>query len=709
MDWRADKVPNYGKTDKENFRRSTFVVENYNYVYNENHATYTVTMDVYNMAGDYPVLAAYNSFGELIDFDAADRFVGMPGDWIDFFGTLGFGAVQMMNGDMFTYRSVTRSKKSTISVEVPADGYITISNDITVCPVAAIYNISGLLVEAVSVSCGFSDDEADKNNDITKEFVKSLKNKIPGFKETLNKLIEEFLKKSAKKVSSDYLVSILLFSKDAIYELCEDAGSSFEEIAGDVILSVLDKDIQDFISKTAMETLIEKELVEAVALSKLKAADKYFTAGKVLGLADFAFHVAAFNTGSGLTIIQFNPCGENGFVCKDTIKITSTIIDEDTLLHHFVIMDPNKKTLAKEELKINFNDIVEVHEIALIKNGKKVEDVMFRATVEMDIPKNMFGPSVKVFRIEKDGTYTQLETTIMNGKVVFTTDHFSEYILTGRSIDDVVVGVSLNADMPKVINKQTYQLEATVSPDTASNKNVAWSSDNEEVATVDENGLVTANSLGTAIITATTVDGGYSASCKVTVLPREFTVTWNIDGVETSTTVSEGYAIIKPENPTKDGYKFMGWTPAVPDAMPAYDMTFTAVFEKSYICLECGNEILGDDAIKEHIASETKVTINGGTLINGDLKPGATITVKGEQIDGKIFSHWIVEGATVEDSNSAETTFVLGSGKISITAVYDDCDCKCHQGGIAGFFFKIVLFFQKLFGNNLECFCGAKH
>ncbi|MBQ8016410.1 MAG: hypothetical protein IJ264_09540, partial [Clostridia bacterium] len=61
------------------------------------------------------------------------------------------------------------------------------------------------------------------------------------------------------------------------------------------------------------------------------------------------------------------------------------------------------------------------------------------------------------------------------------------------------------------------------------------------------------------------------------------------------------------------------------------------------------------------------------------------------------------------NANSTETKIVLGSGKIAITAEYDDCDCKCHQGGIAGFFFKIVLFFQKLFGNNLECFCGKNH
>ena len=39
----------------------------------------------------------------------------------------------------------------------------------------------------------------------------------------------------------------------------------------------------------------------------------------------------------------------------------------------------------------------------------------------------------------------------------------------------------------------------------------------------------------------------------------------------------------------------------------------------------------------------------------------------------------------------------------------DDCSCNCHKGGIGGFFFKILNFFQKLFGQNKVCACGVKH
>lgn len=38
-----------------------------------------------------------------------------------------------------------------------------------------------------------------------------------------------------------------------------------------------------------------------------------------------------------------------------------------------------------------------------------------------------------------------------------------------------------------------------------------------------------------------------------------------------------------------------------------------------------------------------------------------------------------------------------------------ECSCSCHKGGIAGFFFKLINFFEKIFGINKVCACGVKH
>ena len=82
-----------------------------------------------------------------------------------------------------------------------------------------------------------------------------------------------------------------------------------------------------------------------------------------------------------------------------------------------------------------------------------------------------------------------------------------------------VSGVSLNKDSTSLTVGDTETLTATITPDNATNKNVTWSSDTPSVASVN-NGVVTAVAPGTATITVTTVDGGFTATCAVTVRPE---------------------------------------------------------------------------------------------------------------------------------------------------------------------------------------------
>lgn len=80
-----------------------------------------------------------------------------------------------------------------------------------------------------------------------------------------------------------------------------------------------------------------------------------------------------------------------------------------------------------------------------------------------------------------------------------------------------VTGVSLNKDSLSLEPGGSEALTATVTPDNATNKKVTWSSSAPGVATVDASGNVTAVAEGTATITATTDDGGKTATCTVTV------------------------------------------------------------------------------------------------------------------------------------------------------------------------------------------------
>lgn len=80
-----------------------------------------------------------------------------------------------------------------------------------------------------------------------------------------------------------------------------------------------------------------------------------------------------------------------------------------------------------------------------------------------------------------------------------------------------VTGISLDKTELALVGSQTAQLNATIAPDTASNKNVSWTSSDEAVATVSAEGLVTSVGKGNATITATSEDGSFTATCAVTV------------------------------------------------------------------------------------------------------------------------------------------------------------------------------------------------
>jgi len=81
-----------------------------------------------------------------------------------------------------------------------------------------------------------------------------------------------------------------------------------------------------------------------------------------------------------------------------------------------------------------------------------------------------------------------------------------------------VTGVSIAGAATRNLNvDQTLQLNATVAPANATNRNVTWSSSNTAVATVNASGLVTARAAGTATIRVATADGNRTASVSVNV------------------------------------------------------------------------------------------------------------------------------------------------------------------------------------------------
>ena len=129
--------------------------------------------------------------------------------------------------------------------------------------------------------------------------------------------------------------------------------------------------------------------------------------------------------------------------------------------------------------------------------------------------------------------------------------------------------ISLNKTTASVTKDKTLQLTATVTPGNATNQEVKWSTSDKNVATVSENGLVTAKSAGTATITCTAQDGSnVKATCKVTV-------TVPVSGIQLSQTsaaltVGDTLTLTKTIYPSDATNQAVTWTSSS-DAVASVD------------------------------------------------------------------------------------------------------------------------------------------
>ncbi|WP_395014443.1 glycosyl hydrolase family 95 catalytic domain-containing protein, partial [Robinsoniella peoriensis] len=135
-----------------------------------------------------------------------------------------------------------------------------------------------------------------------------------------------------------------------------------------------------------------------------------------------------------------------------------------------------------------------------------------------------------------------------------------------------VESIKINPSSAAMQTGTKATLRVGYTPENATNKAVVWATDNEAVASVSNEGVVTAKAAGTANITATTVDGQKSSSCTVIVTEapkptpdpevKEYTVIFDTDGgyvLPAEIKVQEGKPYGNLPTPKKGSYKFLGW------------------------------------------------------------------------------------------------------------------------------------------------------
>ena len=219
-----------------------------------------------------------------------------------------------------------------------------------------------------------------------------------------------------------------------------------------------------------------------------------------------------------------------------------------------------------------------------------------------------------------------------------------------------VTGITLDkTEASMIVGGETLTLTPTVAPGNATDKSVTWSSSNEAVATVSNDGVVTAVAAGTATITVTTTDGAKTATCAVTVAApaaSTYTVTlkegtedatsWTIAPVEATTTGVEAGTEVKA---TYNGTKKVKSVKAKKKAPAATDLS---TINANYIASD-GETLTGT------LASNVKISI----------ADGATVTLNNVTINGTNDSYWA--GITCE----GDATIIL-SGTNTVKGFYGD-------------------------------------
>ncbi len=205
-----------------------------------------------------------------------------------------------------------------------------------------------------------------------------------------------------------------------------------------------------------------------------------------------------------------------------------------------------------------------------------------------------------------------------------------------------VTGITLDTTAKTMGVGETYNLKPTITPSNATDKSVEWFSGNPAVASVDTTGKVTAKAIGVAVITATTHDGKYKATCTITVSNSKVSVT----GIELTTTSRNMYAgdqyilqtIIKPDNATD---KSVTWTSSNP--------AIATVDENGIV-----------------LALKTGTTTITATTNDGGFKANCIITVTGEVVN--------VTGITL--SPTTKTMYAGESSMLTPTITPDNATNK---------------------------------
>ncbi len=321
---------------------------------------------------------------------------------------------------------------------------------------------------------------------------------------------------------------------------------------------------------------------------------------------------------------------------------------------------------------------VKIDTLILNKKSTSIEKGETETLVATILPENTTDDTTITWESED----SSIATVDENGVVTAVSPGTTKIIATttsGLSVEcEVTVtctleSISLNSESESIIvngNRNTVQLTVNKEPEDAdpSIDDVVWTSENESVATVDENGVVTAVSPGTAIITATL--DGKTATCTITVdVELESVTIENQDKVLELLKKQSAKleVIINPENTTIE--PTATWTSSDESVATVNENGLvTAVgIGSATITVDYGNGITASRDIEVTEITANSISINNiieSMLINDSVELGFTLN----PADATDDVTWISsdENILTVDENGIVTAVGVGTATITV-------------------------------------------
>ena len=284
--------------------------------------------------------------------------------------------------------------------------------------------------------------------------------------------------------------------------------------------------------------------------------------------------------------------------------------------------------------------------------------------------------------IEKDDCYQfDTENTGEANKIV------DGNITETMNPDETIIGaanIELSSESIAIEEGETSTLTATVFPENSSNTNVIWSVDDESIASVDNKGNITGESVGTTYLTVSSADGNAVAYSEITVTEKTTVSVTDISLDKSSLDLKVGdsatlTATVSPANATNKNITWKSDNTSVATvnngkvtALKAGTATITVTTEEGNKTASC------TVTVSPSVITVTGVSLNKSTL---DLKVGEsaslTVTVLPANATNKSVT-WKSDNTSVATvSNGKVTALKAGTATITVTTLDGNKTASC--------------------------------